>query len=161
MIFKYLSYIFDRKINLNNLSHIPGSWIDDLYVTPQTLLLGRAWRVFKSKLIFYAFFPPLAALNTLTNGLTSLYYLAATRLTKDAAKKRAQWIKFNNSLDACVKNFIGLICFPISIYFTREYSFLFVAPAPTKNLLVAGGSYASLSTQIKYPNSTAVVKKNY
>lgn len=153
LIMIILNNLFDREFNVNNLSHIPGSWVDDLYCSQPKSIFGRVWRVIKSKLIYIALFPVLTAVNFITNGLTGLFYKAATLVTKGETQIGFQ-AKAANAFDECLKNLFGFIFSPIGLYFTREFSFLLIAKPIVHDKVIAGGKYLVTKT-IKYDPDTA------
>lgn len=158
MIFdNLLTKLTGRKITYNYLSHVPGSWIDDIYTEEPATWVGKTWRFIKAKLIFLTLFLPLAAINFISNGLTSIVCEIASLFSsgKNKASWRSKaWIAFDNSM----KNLLGIIFFPIGIIFTREFSFLFISKPIVKDTVTAGGSYIVAKTQLEKPSSISEVQ---
>jgi FAD/FMN-containing dehydrogenase len=159
MITQLLSDQLGRKIHWNNLSHIPGSLIDDIYTEPVTSTPQRMLRNGKTKLIFFTLFPILAFINIISNFLTVLFFMGRIVMSHSADKRQTYKDKATYAFDAAIKNIFGFtFCF-IAAYYTREFSFLMIAEPQKNNQILSGGSYATKPTNIKPPRNIAEVVK--
>jgi FAD/FMN-containing dehydrogenase len=154
----FLDYWFDRKFTLNNLSHIPGSWIDDLYVAQPKSVFAKVWRFIKSKIIYITLFPLLTGINTISNLLTGVFFQAATFIARGEASARYQ-AKASIAFDQFMKNLFGFIFSPIGLFFTREFSFMLLAKPLTHNKVIAGGKFLINKTTIYNPDDAGSVQQ--
>lgn len=156
---KILSNLLGRHIHFNNLSHIPGSLIDDIYTEPVTSVPHKIARNIKTKVIFFTLFPLLAFINIISNILTATFYRGRIIASHSQDKQQIYRDKAAHAFEAAIKNIFGLaFCF-IALYYTREFSFLLIAAPLRKKEILSGGSVAAKETDIKPPRTIAEVVK--
>lgn len=135
-----------RQINLNNLSYIPGSIIDELYITDMNNNLKKIY----SKIIFLSLFPITAPINLFTNFIIYNYY----NIINDEYNAKVHRILM-------IKHLLGLISFPFSIYYTKEFSNWFVAPLKVIDDIIKVNSKEEIVKLVKNNKKLIVVGEGY
>ncbi len=163
MIFNFLNNKFKRKFHLNNISYLPGSWIDDIYMQETKNLFGRIIREIKIRVIFFTLFPVLGVFNVISNALTSILYGVVFTLSSTPKNKTYYRDISDKAFDNVISNLFGLaFCIPIGLFYMREFSSMMVAPQ-SKHSARTGGSFTELNAKVFYPKSIdevqALIKK--